>query len=85
MAGEIPDDNPALVSFEKKDGYYIQKTTHAKPTTKTEIFRVDEAQAEIDKYDGAIALFEAKKLKPQAGIDRYDSLPEPVPGPGPGP
>jgi len=69
-----PDPNPPIVVWTKKDGVLEKNTTHKDPVEKKESFVIAEAQAQIDKFDGVIAQWEAKKVQHQEIIDKYNEI-----------
>lgn len=69
-----PDPNPPIVTWVKKDGVLEKQTTHADPKVHRESFSIENAQAQIDKINAAIAMWEAKKAPYQAIIDKYAEL-----------
>lgn len=71
------DPNPPLVTYTKGDGYYDEEITHKDPPVHTRRVVIAELQAEVDKYEANVQLWQSKKLAPQAEIDRYNSLPAP--------
>ena len=70
----IPDPNPPIVKWTKKDGVLKKETTHVKPKVHTESYNIKELQSKIDKIDGVIAQWEAKKVPFQSKIDKYEEL-----------
>lgn len=76
---EIPeepiDDNPEIKTYTKIDGALVIEKTHGKPIIHTELHKIEEMQAQIDKIDGVIALWQAKKVKFQEIVDKYNELP----------
>lgn len=70
----IPDPNPPIVKWTKKDGVLEKETTHAEPKVHRESFSILEAQARIDKIDGVIAMWVAKKAPDLELLDKYNEL-----------
>lgn len=74
---EIPeeiDPNPEIKTYKKVDGNLVIERTHAEPVIHLESHSIKHAQAMIDKLDGVIAAWEAKKVPYQTIIDKYNSL-----------
>lgn len=68
------DPNPPIVKYKKKDGVLEIETTHATPVVKTKSHSIEAVQASVDKIDGVIALWEAKKVPHQNIIDKYNEI-----------
>ena len=71
---EYIDPNPEIITWKKGDGVLEKSITHKDPKVKTESFDIRQVQGKIDKINGAIASWEAKKAPYQAIIERYNSL-----------
>lgn len=70
----VPDPNPPIVKWTKKDGVLEKETTHKNPVVRIESHNIKELQSKIDKIDGVIAQWEAKKVPFQSKIDKYEEL-----------
>ena len=70
----VPDSNPPIVKWTKKDGVLEKETTHKDPVVHIESHNIKELQSKIDKIDGVIAQWEAKKVPFQSKIDKYEEL-----------
>lgn len=70
----VPDPNPPIVKWTRREGILEKETTHAIPRVNKESFQIEHAQAHIDKIDVVIAMWEAKKVPYQEIIDKYEEL-----------
>jgi len=66
-----PDPNPVTTVWETTDNTLTKKETHERPVTKVTTYNVNQEQAEIDKIDGIIAQWEAKKQIRQQVIAKH--------------
>ena len=73
---EVVDSNPAIITESKEGDNFVKSTTYAEPKITKVSYNIAELQAKIDKYDGVIAQWEAKKAPLQAIIDKYNTLSE---------
>lgn len=71
---EEPDPNPEIKTYAKVNGALVITKTHVKPVVHSESHEIEETQAEIDKIDGVIAIWTAKKVPLQAIIDKYNEV-----------
>jgi len=70
----IVDSNPAIITETKEGDTFVKSTTYKEPKITKVSYNIAELQAKIDKYDGVIAQWEAKKKPLQAIIDKYNQL-----------
>lgn len=70
----IADPNPEIKTYKKLDGVLVIEKTHSKPMIHSESYNIKQIQAQIDKINGVIEQWEAKKVPLQAKIDRYNEL-----------
>lgn len=68
------DDNPEIKTYKKVDGALVIEKTHSKPVVHSESHKIEEMQAQIAKIDGVIAIWQSKKVKFQAIIDKYNEI-----------
>ena len=68
------DSNPAIITESKEGDNFVKSTTYKEPKITKVSYNIAELQAKIDKYDGVIAQWEAKKKPLQAIIDKYNQL-----------
>ena len=66
--------NPEIKNYTKKDGVLEIDITHKDPVVNTKSYNIEQMQAKIEKIQGVIDLWEAKKAPYQAIIDKYNSL-----------
>ena len=71
---EVVDSNPAIITETKEGDNFVKSTTYKEPKITKVTYNIAELQAKIDKYDGVIAQWEAKKKPLQAIIDKYNQL-----------
>lgn len=73
---EIPevDPNPEIKTYKKLNGVLVIEKTHSKPVLHSESYNIKQIRAQIDKINGAVEQWEAKKVPLQAKIDRYNEL-----------
>ena len=71
---EEPDPNPEIKTYKKVNGELVVTKTHSKPVVHSKSHSIEETQAEIDKIDGVIAIWTAKKVPFQAIIDKYNEI-----------
>ena len=71
---EVVDSNPAIITETKEGDNFVKSTTYKEPKTTKVSYNIAELQAKIDKYDGVIAQWEAKKAPLQAIIDKFNQL-----------
>ena len=71
---EVVDSNPAIITETKEGDNFVKSTTYKEPKITKVSYNIAELQAKIDKYDGVIAQWEAKKKPLQAIIDKYNQL-----------
>ena len=70
----IVDSNPAIITETKEGDNFVKSTTYKEPKITKVSYNIAELQAKIDKYDGVIAQWEAKKKPLQTIIDKYNQL-----------
>ena len=70
----IVDSNPAIITETKEGDNFVKSTTYKEPKITKVSYNIAELQAKIDKYDGVIAQWEAKKKPLQDIIDKYNQL-----------
>ena len=68
------DSNPAIITETKEGDNFVKSTTYKEPKITKVSYNIAELQAKIDKYDGVMAQWEAKKKPLQAIIDKYNQL-----------
>ena len=68
------DSNPAIITESKEGDNFVKSTTYKEPKITKVSYNIAELQAKIDKYDGVIAQWEAKKAPLQAIINKFNSL-----------
>ena len=68
------DPNPEIKTFKKKNGALEIEITHKDPVVKTKSYNIEQVQAKIDKIDGAIQQWEAKKVPYQEIVDKYEEV-----------
>ena len=70
----IVDSNPAIITETKEGDTFVKSTTYATPKITKVSYNIAELQAKIDKYDGIIKQWEAKKAPLQAIINKFNAL-----------
>ena len=70
----IVDSNPAIITETKEGDNFVKSTTYKEPKITKVSYNIAELQAKIDKYDGVIAQWEAKKAPLQAIINKFNAL-----------
>jgi len=68
------DLNPEIKTYKKTEGFLVIERTHDKPVVHSDSYNIEQAQAKLDKIDGVIALWEAKKVPLQEVIDKYNEI-----------
>ena len=70
----VVDSNPAIITESKEGDNFVKSTTYKEPKITKVSYNIAELQAKIDKYDGVIAQWEAKKTPLQAIINKFNAL-----------
>lgn len=70
----IVDPNPITEVRKKVNGALVIEQTPQKPVTRTTTHNIAELQAKIAKYEGVIAMWQAKIDPLQAIIEEYNTL-----------
>lgn len=65
------DPNPEIKTYKKVNGTLEIETTHKDPVVEIKSHNIEQLQAQIDKIDGVIALWESKRKVYQDIIDIY--------------
>ena len=70
----VVDSNPAIITETKEGDNFVKSTTYKEPKITKVSYNIAELQAKIDKYDGVIAQWEAKKKPLQEIINKFNAL-----------
>ena len=68
------DPNPEIKTYKKVNGSLVIEKTHTKPVVHSESHSIEKTQAEIDKIDGVIAIWQSKRKVHQDLIDIYNGI-----------
>ena len=63
-----------ITKYEIQENILVKKETAEEPTTKIKCWNITEEQAQIDKIDAVISLWQDKRKKHQDIIDKYTEM-----------
>lgn len=74
MEPEEVDMNPVTEVRIRRDGALVIERTRERPVTEVETHNIAAIQADLNRIDGVIAVWQAKRNPLQAILDEYDSM-----------